>query len=539
MQKLPVLNNHRIALVAALTALTGCDDYRTALPQAVEDIVIVPASSTRLIDVKANDIAATPESTIQLLGNPLVGHAWVERSNIRYIAPHIPGRDIFVYELEVEGHRSVTLVNILVLPQDDPAVTSNPGVEILRQTVPAQNIDRISYTPVDRARPDIEALVPLASEILKAYGNPISSLDRARAIRDWVARTAIHPYPPFHPDDSIANLAVLPAGTSWADVNRLQLTDKVESDSRYWSEVHLNGYAMLDRLLGTLNQATGVRANDGLMEQVGVAHYRIRDVAHYKYVLCSYQDVIAIALWGAIGLEGMLLSTDGHDPAAVFIPELGKWVYQDPTYNEEFLLEGTTGVRSPLELLALSLAGAKDLLVSHKLRGPIWSPDIYIDARVDPRATYFGDNHPNGMTRMGSQLNNDSPTTPGFLTRLVQVRVPVLEWPFNDETKYVQVDPSTAFPHLGARITFVAANENHIQLGLDTTHPHYNLLQRRIDNGDWEPVSQKDVLRRSQIRQDGSVVRYRSLDSHGALGMSVSAFVAFSMLEITRRDSHP
>jgi len=39
----------------------------------------------------------------------------------------------------------------------------------------------------DLANPSILALRPLLADILADYGNPTSNLDRARAIRDWVA----------------------------------------------------------------------------------------------------------------------------------------------------------------------------------------------------------------------------------------------------------------------------------------------------------------------------------------------------------------
>ena len=51
------------------------------------------------------------------------------------------------------------------------------------------------------------------------------------------------------------------------------------------------------------------------MVNVEGARYRIRDIATYRYVLCSYQDIMLNTLWAAAGLHGMLISTVGHDPA--------------------------------------------------------------------------------------------------------------------------------------------------------------------------------------------------------------------------------
>ena len=66
---------------------------------------------------------------------------------------------------------------------------------------------------------------------------------------------------------------------------------------------------MLDRLLGTLDPATGLRADDGMMVQVEGARYRIRDLQSYRYPICTFQTIMLNALWAAAGLHGMLLST--------------------------------------------------------------------------------------------------------------------------------------------------------------------------------------------------------------------------------------
>jgi hypothetical protein len=488
---------------------------------AIKDSAVVAVGSVARLDVTANDQTKGLGTQVHVLGSPLAGTTWVDGSSIYYAASQEPGRDIFAYELEFEGERSLALVDVSVLPFDDPVFASN--VLVIDQPAPPQGIaDRLQYIPVDRTRPDIQALVPLAYEILNAYGSPTSDLARARAIRDWVARTAIHPYPPLHPDGSTANLAVLPAQVTWEQVNRLY-SSKFDSDSRYWGEVHFDGYAMLDRLLGTLDRTTGLRANDGLMERVGPAQYRIRNVEEYRYVLCTYQDIIAISLWGALGIQGLLLSTYGHDPAAVFIPELGKWVYQDPTYNEEFTLVGNQEVLSPLELLAVSLAGRKDMLIPHKMLGPTWSPDVYIDARVDERATYFGDGHPYGMNRMGTQLNNSTPaTTPGFRVHLSQIPLPDLELPFSDETKYQPAEPGTVFPVPRARVTYILEGHTQVEIRIESTHPSLVSFERRIDHSPWEAVVSPDIVDYSRLRPLGTRVSYRGVDREGVPGGAVS-----------------
>ncbi len=521
-----------VAILCVAAALAACnesamlDDAAVVDPvptlRAVRDSATAAVETVARIQVMENDQIDGLDVELRLLGAPLTGTAWVDGTAINYAAGPQLGRDVLMYELEAEGQVSTAIVEVSIVTFDDPVFASD--LPIVGQLAPAQAVNGLEYVPVDLDRPDIQALVPLALEILAAYGNPTSDLDRARAIREWVARTAIHPYPPFHPAGSTANLAVLPPNATWAQVNQFD-SAKVESDSRYWSEVHFNGYAMLDRLLGTLDRATGLRADDGLMERVGSAHYRIRDIEEYRYVLCTYQDIIAISLWGAIGLQGLLLSTYGHDPAAVFIPDLGKWVYQDPTYNEEFVLRGEEQALSPLELLAVSLAGRKDQLVQRKMLGPVWSPDVYIDARVHERATYFGDGHPHGMNRMGTQLNNSVPTTPGFRVHLSQIRLPDLEAPFSDETKYKQAEPATVFPRLGARLTYALEGATQVEFGLESTHGSLNLFERRINSGPWERVASPDVVDQSMLRPISSRVSYRSMSEDGVTGAAFSVML--------------
>ncbi len=276
--------------------------------------------------------------------------------------------------------------------------TTPDSVGVLAAAQPLTTVSRDSFVGEDLTNPLILALRPLLGDIFAAYGSPTTSLGRARAIRDWVARTAVHPYPPFHPNGSTTNLGVLPPGSTWADVNALPSSKFFNVDNPYWWGVGYNGYAMLDRLLGTLDPATGLRADDGMMVHVGGARYQIRDIQSYHYTLCTFQAIIASTLWGAAGLHGMLISTASHDPAAVFIPELGKWVYEDPTYNDEYTLDGTGDPLSPVDLLTISSAGEVTRLRPTKFSGPSFDPQVY-----NPSHPYISDGHPNGFVIMGTQ----------------------------------------------------------------------------------------------------------------------------------------
>src|SRR6185436_14976824 len=175
------------------------------------------------------------------------GNARIERS----------GYDTLVFALD----GAATQVPVIVATADD-------SVAVIAASLPLTTVVRERFVGEDLTKPGIQALRPLVNEIFAAYGNPSNSLERARALRDWVARTAVHPHPPLHPNGSTANLGVLPIGKSWADVNALPSSKFFDVDQVYWWGVGYDGSKMLDRLLGTLDPATGLRADDGMMEHV-------------------------------------------------------------------------------------------------------------------------------------------------------------------------------------------------------------------------------------------------------------------------------
>ena len=410
-------------------------------------------------------------------------------------------------------------------PPDSPEVT------VIRQATAWSGTAGL-FIGKDLSHPKVVALQPLVSEILAAYGNPPDNLGRARALRDWVARTAIHPHLPFHPNGSSSNITVLPTGRHWGDVNTVGLAN-VDSDSEFWYQWMFDGYGMLDQLLGTLDPRTGIRADDGMMTQVQGAQYRIKNIDDYHYVLCTYQDFMLISLWEAAGLHGLLVSTIHHDPAAVFIPELAKWVYMDPTYNEEFTVEGSGPPLSPLELLDWSMAGQHDKLRPRKISGPRWSPDVYISTEYDPRATYFADGHPDGMLVMGSQLNNSAFDASFFTTRLVQVDTPRLpfEPPLNNGDVYLVVAREIAFPDLGVAVAGASTSDGNVELLLMSNFPQHTRYQRSVNDGPWENLDRGIVVRDGwgggitipllwdELPAFAQRVVYRSVDASGNHGI--------------------
>jgi len=295
-------------------------------------------------------------------------------------------------------------------------------------------------------------------------------------------------------------------------VNALPVSKFFDVDNPYWWGVGYDGYAMLDRLLGTLDPTTGLRADDGMMVHVDGVRYQIRDIASYHYTLCTFQGIIVNALWAATGLHGLLISTIGHDPAAVFIPELGRWVYEDPTFNEEYLVDGTGDPVSPIDLLTLSSAGEASRLRATKLLGPNFDPQTYIQGD-----SYLNE-HPEGMVIMGSQLNSRVVGIGGWPTRLVQIDVPRLATaplPYSNPLSYVPVTAGDAFPTLGVVVQALQAQDSVYVLPLSSSFPNHERFERRLNGGAWESVSAVDVLPVGQCR-----VEYRSVDAIGSISAS-------------------
>jgi len=128
-----------------------------------------------------------------------------------------------------------------------PAIisTAPDSVGVIAAAQPLTTVQRDLFVGEDLANPLILALRPLVADILAAYGNPTTNLGRARALRDWIARTAVHPHAPLHPDGSTSNLSVLPLGNTWADVNSLyhrSFADSlVAANNLYWCIVGTYG----------------------------------------------------------------------------------------------------------------------------------------------------------------------------------------------------------------------------------------------------------------------------------------------------------
>jgi hypothetical protein len=360
----------------------------------------------------------------------------------------------------------------------------------------------------------IKALRSLVDEIFVTYGSPSTNLDKARAIRDFVARYAIHPFESFH-INTIANASVLPEGKTWTDfINTFGSDPRFSSDSMYWYNMHCNGFNMINVLFGTLNLDTLQREDDGMLSKIGTGEYRIKDFESYRAVLCSYQAYIYISLLASIGLHGMQLSIEGHDPAAVFIPELGKWIYEDPTFNEEYTLDGNGIPLSPVELLSYSVTDDFNRLIPLKTIKPNWDSNIYINNLENYMCSYVSQRN-NGFLLMGSQLRNDITDNVTWNFRNVQIAIDGLDGsPFGDEEDYLRVSTSIAFPDLGVGIEKLIEVENGFNVFLKSSFPNHIKFIRKINNGDWKDCNDIDFL-----PLDDAVITYRSIDSEGFYGI--------------------
>jgi len=182
-------------------------------------------------------------------------------------------------------------------------------------------------------------------------------------------------------------------------------------------------------------------------------------------------------------------------------------VYEDPTYNEEYLLDGSIGPLAPADLLSLSLGVGTGRLHASKLPGPTFDQEIYIAT-----ATYINDGHATGMVIMASQLNNRVVGIGGWSTRFVQIDAPGLAAAsaFNDTTQYPRVTASVAFPVLGVVVQQIRSEDSVYVTQLSSTFPNNQAFQRRAAGRAWENISATDVLPFGACQ-----VEYRSLDAEG------------------------
>jgi hypothetical protein len=201
----------------------------------------------------------------------------------------------------------------------------------------------------------------------------------------------------------------------------------------------------------------------------------------------------------------MLLWTYAHDPAAVFIPELGRWVYEDPSYNNDYLLDGIGDPVSPADLLMLSTNGTGSRARPNRILGPSYDPEVFVQDWTYLTAI------PNGMVFMGALIFKFDKSTP-WSGRFVQIDVPALAnfSPANNEALFPRVTVPEAFPALGVVVADMRRDDSVFVVRLTSNYPNHQRFERRVQGGEWEAVAADDVL-----PVGACAIEYRSIDGVG------------------------
>lgn len=325
----------------------------------------------------------------------------------------------------------------------------------------------LRYAPIKLTADQRKAFKALLDEVLASYGVDPNGprMPIMRALRDFIARTAIHGHPPLHPAGSAANLFVHPAGKVWADFLAVFTSARMTADDAYWASFGLDGIAKFQKLFGTV-QAGGTLADDGMLTRIGSGQWRIRetDYSGYKTMLCTHQDTVFAVAAVVYGCWATIVSTVGHDGCAVYIPggwgdNQQGWMWCDITYNECVRLDGAGPFLSPLELHYYSLQGWQNRLISDHMAGPAHDPEPYIPHSRATDSTYFNDtgNHPNGMNVSGTLLSIGVHVGTTSMAGRVLTQLPAAALattpPFNNATSYPRYPAHIVYPDLGLAIT--------------------------------------------------------------------------------------
>ena len=460
-------------------------NYSVDVPYTVSSVLITPTSAGINSTIKVNNVAVTSGSSSSA------------------IQVNTGDNIMTILIMAEDGTTSkIYTVDVTVLPSYQATIVKSAKFD---------NSTSIQFVGEDTSNTKILALQPLVNEIFATYGNPTTNLDKARAIRDFVARNAVHPFDPYH-ENTVSDSSVLPTGSNWSEfISIFSNSSRVSADSSFWSLFYLNGYNMLNSLLGTVNLSTLVRNDDGMMTKLAPGKYQIRNYTNYHAVLCTWQQYMFIDLLASAGLHGMQVRTDKHDPGAVFIPELKKWIWEDPTFNEEFTLDGNGDPLSPEELFTYSILGYVARLSPLKSRGPDWDMSPYINLSENyPYNSYFTYNGP--ISTMGAQINNRIIDNSSWKIDNVQLNT----YLFSSSTfsNYSTASSEQMFPQLGVKIVEIKEVENGYQVTLDTSFPNHYKYFRQTNSGSWAECSSVDV-----IPFTPGFYSYRSVDMQNNHGM--------------------
>lgn len=349
--------------------------------------------------------------------------------------------------------------------------------------------------PTGPSGPVVPAWVTtLAAAILTGYPSAATDLDRARCLRDWIARHMIHPAFHFHRFvPAGVGAETLPTGGQRTDLDSLYHvapTRSITDDQLYWIAYGTDAVAMLNGLMALL---TPVNAATG--------HYRVTSWASYRVALCTYQDVALGALLAGAGLLSCVVRTTGHDPLATWVPSVGRWVYNDPTYNECFVVNGLPA--TPVELSQVGNAGATNSrMLTTTVDRPTWAARAWIVDAESTKNSYRTDKGALAWGFVGAYLRDVAGRARYVLVDSPAARAAALPWHEYGAAEVV-------YPDLGCRAS-VRRTAAGTEVRLTTAQPRAVRFERQVGAAAWQTCGASDSLAR-----DGSA-SYRSVDSAGA-----------------------
>jgi hypothetical protein len=341
---------------------------------------------------------------------------------------------------------------------------------------------------------------PFAAKILAAAGVSATapSGERARAVVGWFAANAVHPQTFLHPDGSVLNSSVLPAGETWTSFNTLfNAGGTIERDQAFWFGLFPNGLAMLAKLIGTI-AVDGSVADDGMLTEYAPGKWRIRSFAAFRAPQCTLQCKMAQVVLAAIGIQSLDISTVGHDPMAYYDIEAARWLYIDPTFGEMQMMVGHT--MSPLDLLQTSVTGGSAAVVGAKLPGADYLVIGYFTSPSKPA---------DGMSWM---TVHTAPQWNGGMSARAPYRFGSL--PSQSDVFDRPAGADEILPQLGVGITGLRRIAQAVEVRMRSNWPGHVRFQRSTDAG----ITWADCYALDYCKPASGGVRYRSVDADGFAG---------------------
>lgn len=228
-----------------------------------------------------------------------------------------------------------------------------PSFDVIQQTPVPVGLVPFQAQDLVFARREPTAIMPVYAwqvreQFREKYGrDPVTDLEIASAIVDWVSTKLRHPF--FYPDDPY----------------QPRFYQNLAGDPAYATMV-LDPVRILDFTMA----------------------FDPDDPVTWPSPLCSYQNAAAAGLLNYFGLHARLVDVDGHTSLEYFSFSEHRWIWMDATFNEHFITVQPGGAEVPLgvkELHALAIAGQSStaLPVKHGYPSARWPDYTYLGARPD------------------------------------------------------------------------------------------------------------------------------------------------------------